>query len=95
MSYTYEVEEEATRHELLAFHWEPHSRVTIPHLHIGFALSDKTLPFHNKAHIPSGRVPIEDVVRFLISDLRVTPVITGLSDVVSASRQSFMAQKAW
>jgi hypothetical protein len=98
ISYTYEIEDEATRHEILAFHWEPdspRSRVKTPHLHLGFALRDKTLPFHNKAHIPSGRVPVEDVVSFLISDLQVTSLNGNWSAVIAATRHSFMDQKTW
>jgi hypothetical protein len=98
ISYTYEIEDEATRHEILAFHWEPdspRSRVKTPHLHLGFALRDKSLPFHNKAHIPSGRVPVEDVVSFLISDLQVTPLNSDWSAVIAAARHSFMNQKTW
>ena len=97
-SYTYEIEDEATQHELLAFHWEPeslHSAVRIPHLHVGFALADKTLPFNNKAHIPGGRVALEDVVHFLLSDLKVAPLNSNWEAVLAGSREGFMQRKTW
>jgi hypothetical protein len=98
VSYTYEVEDETTHHELLAFHWEPespHSTLKIPHLHLGFVLAEKTLPFNNKAHIPSGRVPLEDVVSFLISDLKVSSLHSNWESLLSGTRELFMGRKAW
>lgn len=98
ISYIYTIEDDVTRHEVLAFHWEPESprsKVKTPHLHIGFALADKALPFNNKAHIPSGRVPVEDVIHFLISDLKVIPLKIGWGTIIAVSRESFIRQKTW
>ena len=94
-SYTYEIEEEETNHELFAFHWEPHSTVTIPHLHLGFGLGQHDLPIDNKAHIPSGRVPVEDVVHFLIRELNVVPIVNNWADTIARSRERFMEHKTW
>jgi hypothetical protein len=95
VSYTYEIEDEETRHELLAFHWEPespHSTVKIPHLHLGFVLADKALPFNNKAHIPSGRVALEDVVSFLIADLKVSSLNSNWESLLRHSRTLYGAK---
>lgn len=97
-AYTYEIEEDSTGHELFAFHWEPNApnaTITVPHMHIGFALRDTTLRIDNKAHIPTGRVPLEDVVAFLISELRVAPLNSDWGEVIKQSRAAFMRYKTW
>ena len=60
-------------HEIVAYHWHPTgiSAVTFPHLHVDtrgwrFELS--------KAHFPTGRVTLAEVVRFAIADLGVEPL---------------------
>lgn len=55
--------------EFLAFHWHPHgqSRVTAPHIHVA-----TTAPVDlSKAHIPSGEVTFQQVLRFAIEELGV------------------------
>lgn len=76
-AYTFATHHEA---EILAFHWHPSgfSPNTFPHVHIGSAMIATDAPvrprdFH-RAHIPTGQVFIEDVVRFAIAELGVTPL---------------------
>lgn len=76
ISYFYEI---ATRagEEVLVYHWTPetpHGRA-YGHLHVGrVCIADASpLPgdrFH-RLHIPTGRIPIESILRFLIEDLDV------------------------
>jgi len=97
-AYTYEIEEDASGHELFAFHWEPsapNSKIAIPHMHLGFALREVDSPIDNKAHIPTGRVPVEDAVAFLISELGVAPLNPSWEKIVDESRDAFMRQKTW
>jgi hypothetical protein len=75
-------------HELFAFHWDPMAKVGFPHMHLGFGMRGHDLPVDNKAHIPTGRVPIADVVSFLISDLRVPPLFSDWENRLAVSRQS-------
>jgi hypothetical protein len=97
-AYTYEIEDEESRHELFAFHWEPaapNSKIAIPHMHVGFAVRDSGLRVDNKAHIPTGRVAVEDVVSFLILELGVAPLHPGWNRTVEDKRAAFMANKTW
>lgn len=97
-SYTYEIEDEESGHELLAFHWEPNapnSKILFPHMHIGFALKDESLRINNKAHIPTGRVPVEDVVSFLISELGIAPLSPEWEKTIREKRHAFMSKKSW
>lgn len=58
--------------EVFSWQWHPlETGPTYPHLHVhGTELLGQTL---HKLHIPTGRVFLEDVLSFLIEDLRVTP----------------------
>ncbi|MGH9656463.1 MAG: hypothetical protein ACRD6B_23730 [Bryobacteraceae bacterium] len=94
-SYTYEIEDEATRHELFAFHWEPHSAIAFPHLHIGFGLRGHDLPIDNKAHIPSGRVALEDVVLFAIRELKVKSLRVDWEEIIGRARERFFEHRSW
>ncbi|MCU1318985.1 MAG: hypothetical protein JWP98_503 [Edaphobacter sp.] len=94
-SYVYEILDSVTHKDVFCFHWEPHSRVQYPHLHLGFATKGHGLPIDNKAHIPSGRVAVEDLVAFLISDLGVKPLKANWADILVVERQKFMNIKSW
>ena len=74
LSYEYNIERLDDGQEVICFHWEgdespnPH-----PHLHIGWATTNTGTHLGPKAHIPSGRVSLEHVLRFIIEDLNVKP----------------------
>jgi hypothetical protein len=74
--YAYIIWNRLTRHELFAFHWDREVRgpVPYPHLHIGFGTKSASPPVGPKIHVPTGRVAVEDIVFFLISELGVPPV---------------------
>jgi len=74
-------------HELFAFHWDPLAKITIPHMHLGFGMRGHHLPIDNKAHIPTGRVPIADVVSFLISELHVPALFSDWDERLTVARQ--------
>lgn len=94
-SYTYEIEDEESRHELFAFHWEPHSAIAFPHMHIGFVLRGHELPIDNKAHIPTGRVAVEDVVLFTLRELSVKPLREDWEEVIGRARERFFEYRSW
>jgi hypothetical protein len=94
-SYTYEILDSGSGNDLFCFHWEPHSTVKYPHVHLGFAAKGHGLPIDNKAHIPSGRVAVEDIVTFLVSDLGVKPLKEDWADILAAERLTFIHKKHW
>jgi hypothetical protein len=94
-SYSYVIEDGETKKELFVFHWHPHSKVTAPHVHIGFGLQGHGLPIDNKAHIPTGRVPVEDIVSFLIHDLNVEPLCDNTMEIIARARERFIEHKSW
>lgn len=99
LSYEYAIERSKDRQEVIAFHWEGFDAVNpIPHIHIGFAGNDKSTPFTPKNHIPSGRVLVEDIVRFVIDEMGVHPTKARRLDwksIVAAARAAVMKHKTW
>jgi hypothetical protein len=73
--------------EVLAYHWHPRgtSRVTWPHLHVGAANSPPVLP---RTHLPTGHVPLQDIVRLVIEELGVEARRDDWREVVVRTRQA-------
>lgn len=75
--------------EIVVFHWHPGDprAAQHPHIHIGSAMIARDAParptdFH-RAHIPTGQIFIEDVVRFAIAELGVTPLRSDWDTVLA------------
>lgn len=87
---------DADGQEILAYHWHPRvtPEVTFPHLHVGYGARVERPEFH-RAHLPTGRVALEDFVRALIEDFGVSPVRENWTDVLAKSRAEFEADRSW
>jgi hypothetical protein len=71
-AYFYAVEDREGK-EVIAFHWHPHvAGTTTPHLHMK-TMQHPDVPDLGKAHIPTGRISLEQVLRLLLADLGVEP----------------------
>ncbi len=71
--------------ELLAFHWHPQepNPIKFPHVHIGAAAQSGFAPLA-RAHIPTGIVPLHNVLRFAIQDLAVRPLRRDWQAILSS-----------
>lgn len=77
---------------ILAWHWHPDTRPD-PHLHIGAAHPDVSdLP---KLHVPTGRVSFEEVVRFLVTELGVSPMRNDWEETLAETEARFRAFRTW
>lgn len=88
--------------ELLAFHWNPQEHpgaIAFPHLHLGSALLGTHPPFLpttlHKAHIPTGRVSLEPIVRLAITEFGVKPLKLGLEDILQTDEATFARHNTW
>lgn len=88
--------------EVLAFQWTPEatggSAVTFPHLHIGPALlvgqsAIRPSDLH-RAHIPTGRVSLEAVVRLAITEFGVTPLQARWAEILRRTEDAFMTWRS-
>jgi len=82
--------------ELLAFHWHPAGRstVTTPHLHLG-AAANVGHPALANAHLPTGRIAIEDFVRLTIVAFRVRPLRDDWEEVLLRAQTAFDQWRTW
>ncbi len=72
--------------EILSYHWHPDARshVTTPHLHLGGGVASWR-PDLAKAHMPTGRVTLEDVLLLAIEELTldVAPLRADWRDILT------------
>lgn len=73
-AYEYRLSDRDDR-EIVAYHWHPEgqSQVRAPHLHLGPGAEVGRAALLT-AHLPTGRVPVRDVLRLAIESLGAEPV---------------------
>jgi hypothetical protein len=88
--------DDAEGREILGYHWHPHGRgeITRPHLHLGAGamVGREHLP---SAHLPTGRVALEALLRCAIADLGVEPLRSDWRDVLDAAEAGFETWRTW
>jgi hypothetical protein len=82
--------------EVFAWHWHPERmpRKAYPHLHVRSEHRLLGLALKN-LHIPTGRVSFEEVVRFLVDELRVVPSREDWRSVVDETEVLFKQYRTW
>ncbi len=86
----YYVLDDRNGQEIISYHWHPESRspIRFPHLHVGPAAGCAREELAT-AHCPTGRISIEEFLRFAIADFRVEPLRTDWSDVFAEAERHF------
>ncbi len=81
---------DAEEREILTYHWHPEgpSHITEPHLHLGPA-AEIGCEELVKAHIPVGRITIEDVIGLLLRDFGVKPLREDWEDVLAETQGKY------
>jgi len=70
---------------------DPEKRYCRHHLQGGMTINLGAEPFHfNKQHMPTGYVPVEEVLRFCIVDLGVTPLKDDWNEHLDSSYETFL-----
>jgi hypothetical protein len=96
-AYSYSIREAPDR-ELLRYDWHPAMKeegraVAHPHLHTSAGgVAGKWL---HKAHLPTGRVALEDILQLLLTDLGVRPRRDDWERVLARTRIAFMQWRTW
>lgn len=76
--------------EIVAFHWHPgRGGHHAPHAH--FRQLNDPIPM-GKCHVPTGRISLPSVVRFLIEELAVEPLRPDWSAVLTDAEQDAVVQ---
>jgi hypothetical protein len=85
---------DSTGAEIIAYHWHPGTWSGRPHLHVqgyGGPLAD----FMRKAHLPSGRVSVEEIIRCAIEEFGAEPLRTDWEAVLAESQTAFEKFRTW
>lgn len=91
--YEYSIDD-AEGHEILAFPWHPATAPAFPHLHLsaGASIGRKGL---QEAHIPTGRIAIESMIRLLIADFGVKALRDDWAEVLDDTQVRFEQYRTW
>lgn len=106
VAYYYSLED-ADGDEIIAYHWHPDTTPAIahPHLHLkrgcikresGSDQGESQLrPEFAHAHLPTGRVALEDIILSLIRDFGVHPMRNDWHTILENNRSRFRAVRSW
>jgi hypothetical protein len=81
--------EDSNDQEIIAYHWHPEGRspIRFPHLHIGSGAGCQREDLAG-AHCPTGKIPVEEFLRFIIVDFRVEPLRPDWADVFTEAQRN-------
>ena len=95
VAYRYALSDQGGR-DILAYHWHPWEGmpITWPHLHLdaGARIGREDL---TRAHLPTGRVAVEDVIALAIGELGVRALRADWRDVLDQSLEAFRLWRTW
>ena len=87
--------EDRERNEIVAYHWHPlSSSPQFPHVHVRMTcgvIADRLA----KAHLPTGRIAVEQFLRLLIAEFDVTPLRSDWDQVLAQTQQAFEDWRTW
>ena len=82
--------------ELWDFHWNTgeKSRVKVPHLHLGDVVLSSASPVTSKTHLPTGRVTLEQAVRWAI-EFGAEPRFPNWEDRLALAEAPHLLFRSW
>jgi len=81
--------------EIFAYHWHPTiGPIHFPHLHIEQGSGAKR-PELFRAHLPTGRIALEDMILCTIHDFHVQPLRDDWNDILSNNANRFRTWRTW
>lgn len=86
--YYYILCESSSSKEILGYHWHPDVEPSFPHLHLEAGARVGREEFA-KAHLPTGRVALEDVLRLAINGFGIKPLREDWSDILDSTQTKF------
>lgn len=92
--------EDSKGHEIIAYHWHPNRKdldgriVTFPHLHLRYGAQVKHKQLL-KAHLPTGRIAIEDLLRIAITEFKVQPLRDDWANILKGPQSIYEEWRTW
>jgi hypothetical protein len=79
-----------------AYHWHPKARsaITYPHFHLEHG-AHATRPEVNRAHFPSRRISVEEVIRLILESFPVEPLQGDWRDILSRTQGAYEDFRSW
>jgi hypothetical protein len=76
------------------FHWHPNEEVEWPHVHVKGNSAEGAL---DRKHFPTGRLSLEDFIRFLMRDFDVRAIVTHATqkEILTRNKREFVANASW
>lgn len=88
LGYMYTIRDHVDR-EILGYHWHPaEGNILWPHLHLKHGIGARRREVE-KAHLPTGRVAIEDFIRLLILSFEVPPHRPDWEEILAGPQERF------
>lgn len=93
-SYTVTTGQEA---RILSYHWHPGgpSHESAPHLHLGDSQLIDGASLTSKQHVPTGRVSLEQVIRYLIVEHGIEPRHDDWDNTLTLTHGVFELYRTW
>ena len=79
---------------ILAYHWHPQQKPRHPHLHI-YAAQHAAVPRLPRAHLPTARVALEDVLYLTLDEFGATAVQPNWRGTLKETRDRFVRHRSW
>lgn len=88
--------DDAHDQEVIVYHWHPggSSPVSYPHLHLGAGAGCRREELIT-AHLPTGRVSVEEFLRMAIVEFRVEPLRADWPQVFADAQRDFETWRTW
>lgn len=80
--------------EILAYHWHPDvERSRYPHIHL--SQGSAVIQTLADAHLPTRRICLEEVLRFLVEELKVKPRKDEWDDILRDTQKRHETFRTW
>ena len=97
LGYRYRIDFRQGSAELVSYHWHPDGKWKFPHLHV-HPETAIFAPNFRKAHFPTQRISIEDVLETAVREFGAKPLARREGDwerILREARARFMMYKTW
>jgi hypothetical protein len=93
VGYLYSLKDSVDK-DIVSYHWHPYIEPTSPHLHMG-AGARIGRPEIVNAHLPTGRIALENVLRLAINEFHARPMRADWAEVLDRTQTAYEEWRTW
>lgn len=94
VGYLYSLKDSVHDQDIISYHWHPYTPPSYPHFHLGAGASIGR-PEIVKAHLPTGRIALENVLRLALNDFHVTPLKKDWQEILNRTQLGHETWRTW